>query len=77
MIGYLLAGKTDEAFRRLAAKLKQSLGTVERFKDRAHKTTVHVRATAPKLRIHHMVMSCLPVLRSHGSDSEPDGQSIG
>lgn len=61
MVGYLLKGTADEVFAGLASRLGQSLERVVRFADRAHKTTVHVRATAPMLRVHHMVMSFVPL----------------
>lgn len=75
MIGYLLAGRAGDVFKRLAATLKQPLLTVERFKDRAHKATVHARVKAPKLRIHHMVMSCIPIERGEGNAARHEGQA--
>lgn len=60
MVGYLLKGTADEVFEGLAVRLEQVLARVVRFADRAHRTTVHARTTAPKLRLHHMVMSCMP-----------------
>lgn len=60
MIGYLLKGTAEGVFEVLKVKLAQQLGYVQRFADRTHRTTTHDRKTAPRLRIHHMVMSCAP-----------------
>ncbi|WP_225414008.1 hypothetical protein [Stigmatella hybrida] len=60
MVGYLLKGTADEVFAGLAARLGVALESVVRFEHRAHRTTVHARATGPRLRVHHMVMSCVP-----------------
>ncbi len=60
MIGYLLSGLAEEAFVVLQERLKQQLMCIESFKDRKHRTTEHMRLKAPMLRIHHMVMSCVP-----------------
>ena len=66
MIGYLLAGSADDVFDGLTARLGQRLRRLERFEERAHRTSSHVRTNAPQLRIHHMVMSCAS-LGLHGS----------
>ena len=60
MVGYLLKGMADEVFKGLAGRLNQQLTCVERFKEREHRTTMHSRETAPTLRVHHMMMSCVP-----------------
>lgn len=60
MVGYLLRGTTDDVLARLSIALKQPLLPVAAFPDRAHRTTNHARVTAPMLRVHHMILSCVP-----------------
>jgi len=58
-IGYLLSGEEARVFEALRARLNQPLRPVPCFSSRAHRTSTHDRATAPPLRVHHMVMSCV------------------
>lgn len=58
MVGYLLRGTSEEVFDGLSTALGQKLLAVDYFVERAHRTTMHARRTAPRLRVHHMVMSC-------------------
>jgi hypothetical protein len=60
VVGYLLRGTAAEVFAEISTALEQGLESVECFAGRAHRTTVHSRGTAPRLRVHHMVMSCVP-----------------
>lgn len=68
MVGYLLQGTASGVFNKLASELKQSLLCVESFRDRPHRTTEHSRAVAPRLRVHHMVMSCVPTPSANDAD---------
>lgn len=56
MIGYLLRGNEQAVFDNLATELGQQFVIWAAFATRPHRTTVHQRANAPTLRIHHLVM---------------------
>ena len=66
MIGYLIAGSCDDVFVGLTMRLGQQLLRLEPFEKREHRTSSHERAACPRLRIHHMVMSCVS-LKIHGA----------
>lgn len=66
MIGYLLAGSCDDVFVGLTMRLGQQLLRLEPFEKREHRTSSHERTACPRLRIHHMVMSCVS-LNIHGA----------
>lgn len=57
-IAYLLTGTTDEFFSNLNAGISITLQEVPEFSDRPHRVSFHARASAPDLRLHHMVMCC-------------------
>ncbi|HVC98466.1 MAG TPA: hypothetical protein VND64_32665 [Pirellulales bacterium] len=59
MIAYLLTNETDKVFENLARRLEQVLEPVSEFRERPHRTSHHSRATAPDLRLHHMMMECV------------------
>lgn len=56
MAGYLLKGHEDRVFDKLKNELGQELAKVPVFIARSHRATVHVRTSAPQIRIHHLVM---------------------
>ncbi|HEY2294987.1 MAG TPA: hypothetical protein VGM86_30145 [Thermoanaerobaculia bacterium] len=58
MIAYLLSGSTDAVFLNLQEHLASRLETVHEYEGRPHRTSFHMRSTAPALRLHHMVMVC-------------------
>jgi hypothetical protein len=58
MIGYLLSGSAEEAFAKIGEELQQELLIVEEFSARSHRASQHARTTAPRLRLHHMIMNC-------------------
>jgi len=58
-IAYLLSGDANGFFSNLSAKLSLRLQDVPEFSSRPHRFSQHARATAPHLRLHHMVMHCL------------------
>lgn len=58
MIGYLLSGSAEEAFEKIGEELQQQLLLVEKFSARSHRASLHARSTAPRLRLHHMMMNC-------------------
>jgi hypothetical protein len=59
MLGYLLNDDVNAAFKNLEGRLGQRLKQFTGFAHRAHRTSDHVRATAPDLRLHHMLMVCV------------------
>ncbi len=56
MIGYLLCDETDAVFVAIEKRLKQILGKAVEFAGRPRRTSDHIRANAPNLRLHHMLM---------------------
>lgn len=68
MIGYLLCDETDAVFVGIEKRLKQTLGATPEFAGRPHRTSDHIRANAPNLRLHHMLMVF---------QREPSGRSSG
>jgi hypothetical protein len=58
MIAYLLSDDSEAFLQNVAAKLARTLNPVTEFPARIHSTSEHVRATAPDLTLHHMVMDC-------------------
>ncbi len=58
MVGYLLSGGPDICFANLEKRLSCVLVVVPEFASRPHRTSNHQRASAPTLRLHHMVMPC-------------------
>ncbi len=59
MIAYLLTNETSAVFKNLTNRLDQNLEPVPEFQDRPHRVSCHSRATAPDLRLHHMLMQCV------------------
>jgi hypothetical protein len=59
MIAYLLTRETEVVFENLATKLAQVLAPDPRFSGRPHRVSRHSRASAPDLRLHHMLMQCV------------------
>jgi hypothetical protein len=57
MIGYLLSGSTSDFFEELLKRI-QPLKGVPGFSLDIHRASQHERATAPRLRLHHMSMAC-------------------
>ncbi|WP_309894862.1 hypothetical protein [Archangium sp.] len=64
MIAYLLSGLPSELMQEIELRLKVTLGTVADFYQRFHRTSLHARAPAPSLRLHHMTMECAPSSRA-------------
>lgn len=60
MIAYLLTNDTIAVVENLANRLKQPLQTIPEFRDRPHRLSRHMRAMAPELRLHHLLMECIP-----------------
>lgn len=58
MIAYLLTNDTASVFENLAMRLNQALEPVPEFQNRPHRASYHSRVSAPKLRLHHMLMRC-------------------
>ncbi len=59
MIAYLLTNEISATFQNLAHRLGQPLEPVPEFQSRPHRVSSHTRATAPDLRLHHMLMQCI------------------
>lgn len=59
MIAYLLSGTVEAVFTNLQERLSTSLAVVPEFITRPHRASNHARATAPTVRLHHMVMACI------------------
>jgi len=59
MVGYILKGTSDEAFKNLAAALNEPLLSPPEFQARPHRTTTHSRTNSPSIRLHHMMMELL------------------
>ena len=59
MIGYLLVTDTVTVFSNLEQRLGQPLEMVPEFVDRPHRTSQHSRTSAPDLRLHHLLMTCV------------------
>lgn len=57
-VAYLLTGATDEFFSNLSAGSSVALEEVAEFSARPHRMSLHPRASAPDLRLHHMAMFC-------------------
>lgn len=55
MIGYLLSGQADEVFTRLEERYQLKFDLA--LTGRPQRSSQHSRSTAPKLRLHHLVMS--------------------
>ena len=60
MVGYILSGETDDVFDALSTVLGHLQALPGPFAARPHRTTVHARDPKPRLRVHHMAMSCAP-----------------
>lgn len=60
LIAYLLRGSEVEFAGVIEGKLKQPLTTpaIAAFVSRAHRVSEHKRSSAPRLRLHHLVMLC-------------------
>lgn len=58
MIGYLLSGNADDVFVRLEEVYRLRFVPVPEGSGHPQRTTEHVRASAPILRLHHLVMRC-------------------
>lgn len=56
MIGYLLKGHEEVVLAGLAKELVQELSILPEFAARPHRASRHLRADAPALRLHHMIM---------------------
>jgi len=59
MLGYLLCSDGSAVVANLEARLQQDLRAVPDFPKRLHRTSRHPRATAPVLRLHHLLMICV------------------
>lgn len=59
VIAYLLTSETALVFENLAMRLSQVLEPDPRFDNRPHRVSRHARASAPELRLHHMLMQCV------------------
>lgn len=59
MVGYLLTGIPDVVLNQLATELGQSLLGMSQFAARSHGVSLHTRAAAPDLTLHHMIMKCV------------------
>ncbi|HRI66018.1 MAG TPA: hypothetical protein PK156_17340 [Polyangium sp.] len=59
MIGYLLVSDTTTVFANIALRLNQRLESVAEFPGRAHRASRHSRTSAPDLRLHHLLMTCV------------------
>jgi hypothetical protein len=59
MIGYLRVNDTTTVFANLERLLNQTLESVAEFSARPHRVSRHSRASAPALRLHHMLMACV------------------
>ena len=57
-VAYLLTGETAEFFSNLSAGSSITLEEAAEFSDRPHRISLHARAPAPDLRLHHMAMFC-------------------
>ena len=60
MIAYLLTNETTAVFENLENRLNQPLQMVPEFCERPHRVSRHLRTTAPELRLHHLLMECVP-----------------
>lgn len=60
MIGYLLSGQADDVFTRLEENYQLRLTPMSEPAGRPQRRSEHSRATAPTLRLHHLVMSVRP-----------------
>lgn len=58
-IAYLLSGDANDFLSALGARLSLHLQAMPAFASRPHSVSQHPRATAPNLRLHHMVMPCM------------------
>lgn len=65
MIAYLLTNETSVVLDNLANQLHQVLEVVPEFCERPHRVSRHLRATAPELRLHHMLMECVGQAEHH------------
>jgi hypothetical protein len=59
MIGYLLCNEAPAIFMGIEKRLGQKLEASDDFPGRFHRVSFHERSTSPKLRIHHMLMTCV------------------
>jgi len=59
MLGYLLCSNGSAVVANLETRLGQDLRAVSDFPKRLHRTSRHPRATAPVLRLHHLLMVCV------------------
>ena len=57
-IAYLLSGVAVDFFINLSKKLSLKLQAVPELTTRSHRISLHIRTSAPNLRLHHMVMLC-------------------
>ena len=57
-VAYLLSGVADVFFSNLSTALSLRLDSVTEFVNRPHRSSMHMRASAPDLRLHHMAMLC-------------------
>lgn len=58
MIAYLVSCDGNSVLEGIASRLRQHLTVVPEFAGRTHKASFHERTPAPRIRLHHLMMSC-------------------